>query len=1848
MTIFHDSSNVKWRDSTNVKWTPQVIDLTLSSTVTSLTSLVDTDIIVDLQLVSDVLSTTPAVDFFLSDNIEWLTLGSSVSSSTSLTDIAAVLDMPLVSTISSSTPAVDFAVTDNVIWVTLNSSSASDTSVASTTSDIQHPVDVNVGTFTADVDYILTEWIPYGDYDTFDPINILICSGSHGSIEHMDPTNDTSTTIATTCSIRTGGYGVGDNTYSWLMGGYESLSVERIDNTNYTNAISIRADLPIMQAGGASLYGNPYSYLAGNAWSSLVQRIDVSTETVTNINDLPIRTKENGGRADSASAWVLGGVDTQGYIETRGQKLTIATHTWTLLTSLNLIGGTSKHSAHQRGTKIWYAGGTKNNGMTVTVNHMDLKFDVGNSIYRSDLSAPRNYPGSINNALYGWIFGGYNLGDLDLVDRVDLVNDSVEVAYRCTLNNSRKDSLVVGEISVVTNYFEENSCLSMCVGAYQFEHQIKSIIPYGIGYGNITIADKVYIAGGQNYTSIYNYIYLVDLTNDSSYTLVNSSLTSRYSLFGLRDTSYSWFTGGRDSGGNELDITEKLDHSSDTTDVVTTAVLPAVSSNGGCFSISTHGYTKAGNSLYKLDFSNDTWSTGTGTGTDLFISGSGIEEQGIFAGGITGATQSNSIDSLTTATDTWITDKYNLSTARHGISGSSVTETSWFIGGTLLSQVSTIESVVHLSDICTVQYRGELSTTRSRSSSFSNNEYTWVFGGYRISAVNDVDRFDPYTDTTNSTSRTTLTNPVHSAGIGSPVSTGLRTSDIRRFFLSVSTYSDINVSLKGMIDSDTLNGIIPSPYDEIHDELTVDVPHLPLEYTNSIGCITISGDPYDDTIDSMLVVGIYGDKAAWCYSLDPYTSVPLRTLPRNTTVQPYVYPDDVVWVGGGLHIQKYEKIDSANMTPEVRGETYFTRMGGAAGTSSEKSWIGGGSTSQNIVELFTYATDTITTGDRSNLSNARSYLSASNDSRYCWYWGGIDNYGVVGTLDRLDKANDTSDALLRKDDLPRCRFNLEFSYSIAYGLGGQVGASDKDWTRYFDPSNDTIVNSSTSLISPMSDYSSATNRDSIYIFLHKDVDYFDPSTHIYTTIRSDLPGYTQSDAHVLGDTILLTGGTTWTEENGAGAAQARSGVYDPVTDIFTDHNLLNYDRHNHWSQGYSSNANIAASNRNSIAEYMGTEASEINISTVSTSADDQLNACYISGVRYTYDIPMVLYQTSACTYMDTFESSYNVDSSNNLWRFQYNCDAPIFIESLNYHNSRFTSMSTGQQGWMAGGSSKSILSLSYNAETIVDTGLTTDDVCESATHISNTSKGWVLGGVDYEHTFISYLVITDAIRIWDYFNDTWTTLSETLNSVKCRAAGVRGRADTGYIIGGSTTIFHALSDEIEKMDMTTDICTILPSTLIGAVDLHQAVINKDQNIVVSNGDIIDTMTDTPTRYSWDHILYGESFFSQSSNAKMIGGSAERVESPTTPGTISIGNTTNQYQRTYDHITNTWAVCPLPILSVFFESSPMYPYSFCGPLIELNSNLNVILSARGEYATWVSVKVEIPYVYTDSLGYIHESYQTVEDTRTGIYTAFDQSVISGISLGQDTYYTTRNSIIHISVEHWEEDRDGIVPAIDTPISTIDVRVLLEQLSSTTTGFIQFPNFYTVSSDTNCSLLIGGEITTRRCYIPPTYEVNWDLSLVEADLDLLINKELSVGTFNDILSKLVKGTGNQINWEAVLQDVSLKFGDSDFIYALDTQKGVIADEGVLIKTGYNMQIVNFLVRLSGTDMWVSNEEGNKFFLNCYQEYEIDGILNVPIVSNIMILSIKLPEPLTTGVLSFKFESVRSSCHLKLIAM
>ena len=1675
---------------------------------------------------------------------------------------------------------------------------------------------------------------------TYSPPDIFIASGSYGSIEKISVSNDTSSTDVANCSIRTRGFYAVSTNISWLIGGTENnTGVESFNHSTF--AVSVEPNAPLSQIGGCSLFGNTNCYLAGDSSSSSVNIFDTSNSTFSSTNSLPVRVVHPNGRADDTYGWVIGGVETDGSLYDVTQKIDLASDTWSI-TSLSYTGGVAKHGSFYSGLSLYSISGTTSNGLTTNIKLVDVSTDTGIFLRRASIISARTHLGSINNALYGWSIGGYNLGNSDTVERYDFSTDTSDSIYRTALVHARSHALCVGDLTVKTYTQNDTSRDSLALGHDIFTTNRQAYLPYSLGSGSIDISHIKYVCGGQNFDQIYDAVIKFD-TNTVSFTILTATINPRYSCSGLCNSSYSWISGGYDPTGTALSSVDRLDHSNET--VAAGPVLPTTIAPVSGSSLETTGLVCSGTTVYQLDFTTEVWSSLSYSTDRLFQSASGIVDQILLIGGENTGVPSDSVDVFDNSTTTWLYAKYSVSQPKFAAISVSVTDKTIVSGGTVRSQINTIEQINHLAQYSVVKYRGVLPEAKSRGGSSSDSIYAWVIGGYRSSALGSVDRFDPFTDTGDAVSvGDLLPTPRHSCSYTSVVNSAERNDDLLKIIVPTSNNFDRVCSLV-LMGNDTRSGFSPVPYGtHITDRLTY-ASRLPIEIKDDRVGSVVSALPYNSDRDLLIAAGVNDDISCITEAKDILNDKLICSLSYPLSVTTDYVHDDISWIGGGYQIQKYERIDLTH-TISIVGETFYPRMGAAACSSNEFAWIGGGSTIDNIVEYFIFANDTITTGDRSNLSNPRSYLAAAGDSQYVWYFCGIDSNGLVGTIDRLDKLNDTAAAMPRAVDWPRSQLSANFLYTKIYAIGGQVGSSRQDIVSTLDPSNDTVVVQDTALPIYIAGQASAEMNHELFIFYKLSVYKFEASVDTFNVITNMSVPNRQASATTLGDNILISGGTGYHITAGDLGALSQLSEFDPSNYGYISLPVdMTYNRYNHWSFSISNQVtNIAKDLLGvfvAIGQYESTQ--ETRIETTS-GATERYSLIHLTGSRVIDDLMCLAVPITGCKYGEQFDKAYIINTQNILWKFDFSCHIPINLGTPASTGSRQASISNGLLGYYIGGSNHDTTILNYADDTSrLEPALTTDTVAESSSIMidSTTDKCLLIGGVDYDNAWNNKILITNIIRIIDLSNYTLAVSSTVLPKSVARSAYVNS-----YILGGSTTADHLLDDWIVHVDITTETPTVNTSTLPTGTDLNNAIVDVQSNIVVSMGATFNPSDDTMTATSGWPVYFGESFFRGGSVGLYWGGYQDRGEDIT--GKIYATGSYNNTAYLYDQNTTVLSACSIvqPVGSFNLQGNCAYEY--CIPEIKAIDKRYSITLGKEQVPSTLNTIIVRDYTYSDRISVLHEAYDHYESTINNIYTAFGSELRLSLAIAAENHGSDRMSLLPLAVEHHDNDRSSISVSADTGVSEILTSFKVEQLLTDRSCLAAFPDFYTAITTVNASLLIGGPITTRKMCVPAAYSLNWQLFRAAGILPILINKNVDTGSFVEILNKLIKGDDSLYDIDAVLGEIDQQFGDKDFIFSLEENRGVAADESVLIKTGHDMQVIHLLMRISGTRMWVSNFENKEFIIDCGRKYAIYGIGEVPIFGTIMYIKLILPEVLSNNELTFEFRSPHSSCLLKLLSV
>ena len=1676
---------------------------------------------------------------------------------------------------------------------------------------------------------------------TYSPSDIFVAAGSEATVEHISTTNDTSSTVVATCSIRTRGFYAASVDTSWLIGGSEDPDgVESFDHS--TNIVTTLPDAPSGQIGGCSLFGNIGCYLVGDSASAAVNVFDTSNATFSSTSDLPVRVTHPNGRADDAFGWVVGGVKPDGYLYSTTQKIDISNDTWTI-TSISYTGGVAKQGSFYSGLLLYSVSGVDQDGLSIDIQQADVTTDTYTFIRLASATMARTNAGSINNYWYGWLIGGYNLGNSDIVERYDFSTDTTDAVYRTSLTNGRVYPLCVGDLTVKTYTGYDDDRGSVCVSHMLINGDRSASLPYSLGSGPIDNSPTKYIAGGQNFDQIYNSILKFN-TTVISLTALTATVNPRYSCAGVSNPDFSWFVAGYDSTGTALSTVDKFDHSTES--VTTGPALPIDMAPVVGSSLSDIGIAVTGGNAYQLDFATDTWTSFAYSNTDIFQGGAGTSDSAILLGGEDTGTPTADVDVYDKITSSWIYAKYSLSEAKFGLTAQSITDKTIITGGTIRAQIATIEHVNHLAEYSTVTYRGQLSETKSRGGSAVDSLYMWLLGGYRSSALDTIERLDPFTDTGDAVSVSlTLPEPRHSGAYTSVVDIAERNDYKLTIVVPTANTHDLYCSIV-LLGSGDVSNFSPVPYGTHTNDVLIDAPRIPLAYDHDLLATSIGADPYNSDRVVQTVVGDKTGRLCVTEAKDvTFDKSAISTSYVLSTTTSFI-DNDRTWFGGGYQINKYEKLDITH-TLSIVGDTFYPRMGGAAGSSSEFAWIGGGSTTDNIVEYFIFDNDTITTGDRSNLSSARSYLSAASDSSYVWYFCGIDSNGVVGTVDRLDKLNDVVAAQFRVNDWPRSQLTSDFIHTNIYAIGGQVGSYYKNFISALDPSNDTVIVHDTPLPTVMAGHSSAEQVGELFIFFKKNYYRFNPTTDLLDIIGELSVYHRQSAASTLGHTIIISGGTGYDDQAGDLGSIDQLALFDPTTYGYEMMPVsMTYKRYNHWSFSESNQTTNASESLRCSFAANGEYGDQRTINLPTTSSEYSLpSIIHLTGGREIHDLLCGLVTQSGCVYGPHFEQAYIINTQNILWKFDFTCRVPSNLGQPASAGARQASISTGYLGYYIGGSAHDTTIINYSTDTTrIEGSLVTDDVSESSSImiLSDTDKCLMLGGTNYNESWNNRLAITDKIRNIDLSNYTIGYSTIVLPKETTRSSYVNG-----YIFGGSTTADHLLDDQIIAIDIATDVPTVSATVLPMPDDLSNAIVDVQSNIVISSGVTFDPSTETIVSPRVWPAFFGEAFFRGRSVALYWGGYSERGESDI-KGKVYASGTYNNTAYIYDQNTTVLSACSLvqPVASFNLQGNCAYEY--CIPEVEGIDFKYSITTGQARIPSDIDTIVVRDYTYADRLSLVPDSYDEVSSDVVCTYTAFGSELRLSLAVSANNIETDRKLTIPIAVEHYDSDRASELPAVNTVVTDRNMSFAVEQLRSDRSTLAIFPSFYTYLSTIVGTLTVGGSITSRRATIPAAHSVAWSLSRDVGILPILINKDIATGSFIEIINKLVKGDDSLYDIDLVLGEIEKQFGDADFIFSLEENKGVAADQSVLIKTGQNIQVVHLLMRLTGTRMWVSNAEGGEFVIDCGQKYPIYGIGEVPIIGRIMYLKLILPEVLSSGHLTFEFKSPHSSCLLKLLSM
>ena len=296
----------------------------------------------------------------------------------------------------------------------------------------------------------------------------------------------------------------------------------------------------------------------------------------------------------------------------------------------------------------------------------------------------------------------------------------------------------------------------------------------------------------------------------------------------------------------------------------------------------------------------------------------------------------------------------------------SVATAGWNAGGGSSGQISTIDRITFATDTATATARGPLATNQSDTGGVGTSTNGWFGGGYSNSpapttTVSTVQRITYATDTTTASTRGSLSIAIHSLA---------STTDNTTYGWFGGGSSPV-VSTVGRITyaSDTTTASVRGPLSIAISLLAATGDQNYGWYAGGNGAIT--------SIDRIT------------YANDTATATNRGALALGTRMQMAV-TDSITygWFAGGSpgsSLSTVQRITYANdtATASIRGPLNATRYIASGTCNDTYGWFSGGYVTpsgftSSTTTRITYATDTATSTDRGNLSQARMRVAGTS------------------------------------------------------------------------------------------------------------------------------------------------------------------------------------------------------------------------------------------------------------------------------------------------------------------------------------------------------------------------------------------------------------------------------------------------------------------------------------------------------------------------------------------------------------------------------------------------------------------------------------------------------------------------------------------------------------------------------------------------------------------------------------------------------------------------------------------------------------------------------------------------------
>ena len=564
---------------------------------------------------------------------------------------------------------------------------------------------------------------------------------------------------------------VGTN-YGYMGGGGPGTSgsfVDRIDYDNDTALASVKGPLNAAVSHSASTGNISYGYWCGGqapGTSSAVDRVDYSNDTPTATAKGPLSVvRKWAGATGSSSYGYIGGGNTGSDVSSV-DRIDYSSDTSTAAPKGPLTVARRWASATGNTSYGWFAGGEPAPAPAFEysiVDRIDYSNDTATASPKGNLDRVAYGTGATGNADYGYIGGGNDNTEKSFVSRIDYSNDTSTAVAKGPLTSAKKYPAGTG--STTHGYFAGGKGVPA-----------RSTIDR-VDYSNDT---PTATAKGPLSDARTN---LSGASPRANALATTSGMQTRY-LSSSLGTDYGYWAGGSAPGvGGPYSTTNRIDYSSDTTDMTTKGPLTSARSSASGTGDTSYGYAVGGgwpigSLVDRLDYSSDTTTMASKGPLETNTGGMGPvtnNTYGYFASGRApseGAGWTTEIQRIEYANDTSASVvKGNIAwpAGGQGIGGVGNMDYGYFGGGRIYpapgyASITFVGRIDYSNDTQTAPAKGPLSQTRGFLGATGNASYGYFGGGQDQSGdsyLSTIDRVDYSNDTATAVAKGPLVDGKH-------------------------------------------------------------------------------------------------------------------------------------------------------------------------------------------------------------------------------------------------------------------------------------------------------------------------------------------------------------------------------------------------------------------------------------------------------------------------------------------------------------------------------------------------------------------------------------------------------------------------------------------------------------------------------------------------------------------------------------------------------------------------------------------------------------------------------------------------------------------------------------------------------------------------------------------------------------------------------------------------------------------------------------------------------------------------------------------------------------------------------